>query len=591
MKVVVLVKQVPRLGEIEFDEETRTLKREGVPLELNVFDRYAVQHAAAIGDDVVAMTMGPPQAEEALGECLALGADRAIHLSDRVFAVADTLGTSRTLALAIEKEGADLVLCGRKTLDSETWQVPPEVAAFLGLPHLTNAAGLEATGDGTLMITRETDFGDELFEAQTPLVVSVGRPPDAEQPPGSGDGPIAVWTASDLVGDVRENDKRFGQTGSPTRVLAVRDSRPERKGLTIEDVAEAARATLELLDERRPEPSVWDKPDHLAEQPGARYDCWSAVELAGGEPRRVSLELVARARNLAGKLGGKQVSVVLGSGAEAAAEEVGRHGADLVYTAEELGEYHPELWAHALRLVVERHRPHVLLIPATGRGRDYGPRAAGELELGMTGDCVGVDIARAGRLLQQKPAYGGNIVSVIMSATTPQLATVRPRMYEPLDPRDDSEFEVRPLDLETPPQPRVRLVERREVRRSHLIDDADVVSVLGPGLGGPDAIPRIEAEAAAVGAAVAGTREACEAGWIERTRQVGLLGRPVAPRLLVAVGMQGDVEEVGGFVKAGVVVAVGADEGAPIRKAADVVVEGDWRETLEPLHRAVAAGL
>src|ERR687886_297362 len=93
----------------------------------------AVAHAAALrertGGEVVAMTMGPPQAEEALRTCLALGADRCIHLSDRVFAVADTIGTARTLALAIEKVGADLVVCGRKTVDSETWQVPPEVAA------------------------------------------------------------------------------------------------------------------------------------------------------------------------------------------------------------------------------------------------------------------------------------------------------------------------------------------------------------------------------------------------------------------------------------------------------------------------------
>ena len=136
MKIVCLVKQVPHFSAIEFDPETKSLKREGVPLELNVFCRYGVQHAVAIreqvGGEVIAMTMGPPQAEEALRECLALGADRAIHLSDRVFALADTLGTSRTLALAVAKEGADLVLCGRKTVDSETWQVPPETAAFLG---------------------------------------------------------------------------------------------------------------------------------------------------------------------------------------------------------------------------------------------------------------------------------------------------------------------------------------------------------------------------------------------------------------------------------------------------------------------------
>ncbi len=142
MKIVCLLKQVPEPTAIEFDEETKTLKREGVPLILNPFDRAAVAEAVRVRADgeVVVMTMGPPQAEEALREALGMGADRAILLSDKVFAVADTLGTSRTLALALQKEGFDLVLCGRKTVDSETWQVPPEVAAFLGVPHLTNVA-------------------------------------------------------------------------------------------------------------------------------------------------------------------------------------------------------------------------------------------------------------------------------------------------------------------------------------------------------------------------------------------------------------------------------------------------------------------
>jgi electron transfer flavoprotein alpha subunit len=590
MKIVVLVKQVPRIGEIEFDEETRTLKREGVPLELNVFDRYAVQHAAAIGDEVVAMTMGPPQAEEALRECLSLGADRAIHLSDKVFAVADTLGTSRTLALAIEKEGADLVFCGRKSLDAETWQVPPEVAAFLGWPHVTSASALELL-DGKLRLTRETDFGDDVFEGELPLVVSVARPPDGPPTQGSPDGRIDVWGADELVDDLRENDKRFGQTGSPTRVMAVREARPERARERIEDVQQAALRILELLDEGRPEPSAWEKPPHAAEQPGALYDCWTMVELAGNRPRRVSLELLAHGRHLAGKLGGKNTALVFG--APELAEELGSFGAEVVCVVDDsaLADYHPELWAGALRRVIEGERPHVLLIPATGRGRDYGPRAAGELEFGMTADCVGVDIIRAGRLLQQKPAYGGNIVSPILCATTPQLATVLPRVYEPLEPREHAEVEVRRLDVGPLPEPRVRLVERHETRDSYRIDEADIVSLLGPGIGDPTPIPLIEAGAAESGAVVAGTREVCEQGWLERTRQVGLLGRPVAPRLLVAIGVHGDDEELAGFVKAGVVVAVGAEESAPIREAADVVVEGDWRETLAPLHAAVASGL
>src|SRR5439155_1959630 len=124
--------------------------------------------------------------------------------------------------------------------------------------------------------------------------------------------------------------------------------------------------------------------------------------------------------------------------------------------------------------------PPAVLIPATTRGRDYGPRAAGELELGMTGDCVDLGIDRAGRLIQFKPAYGGNIVSVIMGATTPQLATVRPRMYEPLEPRDGAQPEERRERIETVAGPRPTVVERRPHERpGWTIDEAATVVVRG----------------------------------------------------------------------------------------------------------------
>ncbi len=571
VKIICLVKQVPEIGAIEFDEESKTLKREGVPLELNAFDRYAVRHAAAIGDEVVAMTMGPPQAEEALRECLALGADRAIHLSDRVFAVADTLGTSRTLALAIRKEGADLVLCGRKTTDSETWQVPLEVAAFLDWPHLTSVVAIEPG----LRVTRETDDAEEVFEVDAPAVLSVSAPPEGE--PTSKEGQIDVWQASDLVEDVRPNDKRFGQTGSPTRVLAVRDARPERKGLQTDDVSEAARVVSELLAERTPEPPSWEKPGHIAEIPGASYDCWSVVELADGRPRRVSLELLARGRELAGKLGGENVALVIGHGLDDAIRELGRHGAEVVYAADDsaLADYHPELWSAVLHDVLARHSPHVLLIPATTQGRDFGPRAAGELELGMTGDCVAVDIAKAGRLLQQKPAFGGNIVSVIMGSTTPQLATVRPRMYEPLEPRDDAAPEVRPVELRTPPVPRLRLVERRASENAGVLDEADVVVCAGLGVD----LAELERIAAPHRASVGGTL----GSGAPRSRQIGLLGRPVAPRLYVAVEVDDQPEHWAGSVKSGVIVNVGTS----VPEVADVSLAGEWHEVVPMLLDAV----
>jgi electron transfer flavoprotein alpha subunit len=580
VKIVCLVKQVPRADSIEFDQETKQLRREGVPVNLNPFDAAAVAHAAGHeGAEVIAMTMGPPQAEEALRTCLALGATRCIHLSDRVFAVADTLGTSRTLALAIQKEGAvDLVVCGRKTTDSETWQVPPETAAFLGWPHLTSVAETQLH-DGKLRATRETDDGYETWEVATPAVVSLAYGREAE---GTADGRIDVWTAGDLVDDVQDHDKRFGQTGSPTRVLAVRDVRPARAGERFTDLDAAGARIRELAAERASEPTSWDKPERVGEEPSPRqYDCWTFVERADDRPTRLSLELLGKGRELSGKLGGDNVALVLGSGLGSAAQELARHGADRVVLVEDerLDTYHPHLWSAAVRMVAEQRRPHVLLFPSTANGRDLGPRVAGELELGMTGDCVGLGIDRAGRLIQTKPAYGGNIVSVIMGSTTPQLATVRARMFEPLEPRD-VEANVERIILADLPVPHTRLVERKGASARDL-DEAEVIVCLGSELPSED-IPRARALAEQAGAAVGATRTVCERGDLASNRQLGLFGRPVAPRLLVAVGVPGDTDELTGFVKAGLIAAVNHGE-APMLAAADVGAIIHWETAIPAL--------
>jgi electron transfer flavoprotein alpha/beta subunit len=571
MKIVCLVKQVPSPDAIEFDPDTKSLRREGVPLLLNPFDAAAVVHAAELrdaggGGEVIALTMGPPQAADALRTCIALGADRCIHLSDRAFAVADTLGTSRTLALAVAKEGdVDLVLCGRKTVDSETWQVPPETAAFLGWPHLTSVTETQFT-NGRIRATRETEHGYDTYELEAPAVLSLAY---AHEGGGERDGRIDVWTASDLVDDLRENDKRFGQTGSPTRVLAVRDVTPERARERTDDPEELARRVRELAAERAAAPSEWQKPERLGERPGKSYDAWTLVELVEGRPSLASLELLGKGRELAGKLGGENVALVLGHELDGLDRELGRRGAERIVLVddERLDGYNPELWSAALADVVRRRRPHVLTIPASANGRDLGPRIAGELELGMTGDCVNLGIDRAGRLIQTKPAYGGNIVSVIMGATTPQLATVRPRMFAPLEPRD-ADAEVERVALPDLPEPRTRLIEQAPAPAFDL-DERDLVVLLGPDAG--DYRPAV---------AFAGTRERTD---LPRNRQVGLYGRPVAPRVLVAVGVPGDFEALTGIVKASVIVAVGS--GPAMEESADLVFGGDPARAVAALTR------
>jgi electron transfer flavoprotein alpha subunit len=562
MKIVCLVKQIPRIDAIEFDQETKSLKREGVPLLLNPFDAEAVAQAAALrdqgGGEVIAMTMGPPQAESALRACLALGADRCIHLSDRVFAVADTLGTSRTLALAVQNLGdVDLVLCGQKTLDSETWQVPPETAAFLGWPHLTSIVGMERV-NGVFHATRETEAGRHTHELAGSAVLSIARAREAAM---EEDGEITIWTANDLVDDVRPHDKRFGQTGSPTRVLAVRDVTPERIHFRTADLDAAKKRVLELLSERHEQSTQWEKPERLGEKPGKSYDSWTLIETVEGRATRTSLELLAKGRELAGKLGGENIALVLGSGIGALAADLGRNGADRAVAVDDdrLDAYHPDVWSAALAQVLRRYRPHVLTIPATANGRDLGPRAAGELELGMTGDCVNLGIDRAGRLIQTKPAYGGNIVSVIMGATTPQLATVRPRMFEPLEPRD-VEAPVETFLLDALPAPATKVVADTPLPAQDL-DEADVVLLLGPDAPLP-AVP----DDVAVGVT-------SERNGFSSNRRIGLTGRAVAPDVLVAAGVQGGTEETTAVVKSTVIVAAAC--GPPFEAVADVIFDGD----------------
>jgi electron transfer flavoprotein alpha subunit len=355
-------------------------------------------------------------------------------------------------------------------------------------------------------------------------------------------------------------------------VLAVRDVTPERATRHVENEAELESTVRELLAERPAGETRWEKPERLGERPGKNYDAWTFVETVDGRASRASLELIAKSRELAGKLGGESVALVMGSGASAVGATLGRHGAERVVVVEDerLEDYHPENWSAALVQILQRLHPHVLAIPATANGRDLGPRAAGELELGMTGDCVNLGIDRGGRLIQTKPAYGGNIVSVIMGSTTPQLATVRPRMFAVLEPRDLA-AKVERFDLESLPEVRSTLVEHRPEPAFDL-DEEDVVVLLGP-----DAPAGWAPEAGAVG----GTHEVCARGDLPGNRQIGLYGRPVAPRVLIAVGVPGDFEQLAGIVKAAVIVSLGG--GAGMEQRADVIYAGDPREVVAAL--------
>jgi electron transfer flavoprotein beta subunit len=257
LNIVVCIKQVPETTEVEFDEETGTLKREGIAAIVNPFDEYAVEEGLRLreryGGKVKVLSMGPPQAEVALRDTMALGCDQAWLATDRAFAGADTWATSYTLGLCVEKLSPyDLVICGLKTTDGDTGQVGPELAQHLGVPHVCYVNKILEVSEGKIRLTRLLDDGVETLEAPLPLVISVSK--DINQPRlatlrgrlQARKAEIRKVTSKDLNVD----PSRLGLDGSPTRVVKIFTPVPPAAGEVFEGTPdELAEKILEKLQE------------------------------------------------------------------------------------------------------------------------------------------------------------------------------------------------------------------------------------------------------------------------------------------------------------------------------------------------------
>jgi electron transfer flavoprotein beta subunit len=188
MKIAVCIKQVPDTASVKLDPETHTLKREGVESVLNPFDLFALEAALRIkeraGGEIVAISMGPPQAEAVLKEAIGYGVDECLLLSDRSFAGADTWATTAALAAAIQGlGGVELVVCGKQAVDGDTAQVGPGIARRLNLPHVAFVKGFREIEDGRLVVERQMDEGFDVVALPLPGLITVVREVGEPRPP------------------------------------------------------------------------------------------------------------------------------------------------------------------------------------------------------------------------------------------------------------------------------------------------------------------------------------------------------------------------------------------------------------------------
>jgi len=228
MNIIVCIKQVPETTQVKINPETNTLIREGVKSIINPFDMYAIEEAIRLKEKytgkTTVITMGPPQAEEALREALAMGIDEAILISDRSFAGSDTWATSFTLAKAISKIGSfDLIICGKQASDGDTAQVGPGISTHLDIPQITYVKKIREIAQDYLIAERMTEEGYEVIRSKIPCLITVVKEINEPRLPSlrgllrAKQANILRWTAKDL--EIEED--KIGLKGSPTQVVKI----------------------------------------------------------------------------------------------------------------------------------------------------------------------------------------------------------------------------------------------------------------------------------------------------------------------------------------------------------------------------------
>ncbi|MGA2325778.1 MAG: electron transfer flavoprotein subunit alpha/FixB family protein [Bryobacteraceae bacterium] len=332
-------------------------------------------------------------------------------------------------------------------------------------------------------------------------------------------------------------------------------------------------------------------------------EVWVYAEVDDGRIADVSLELLGKGRELAGILGVQLGAVVLASDAKAQAAKLFAHGADIVYAAEDarLARYTTIPYARVLTDAIRERKPEIVLYGATPLGRDLAPRVASALKTGLTADCTDLQIGSyesAGRLYQQKlmqirPAWGGNIIATIVSPDVlPEMATVREGVMhvpEPVEGRQGALVEI-PVALDSECD-FVTLLERHTQPRRVDLRSANIIVSGGYGMGSKKGFELIHELAAVLGAAVGGSRAAVDAGFVHADHQVGQTGTTVRPKLYVACGISGAVQHRAGMEESAKILAINRDSEAPIFQIAHYGIVGDVREVIPRLIKALKGKL
>ena len=303
---------------------------------------------------------------------------------------------------------------------------------------------------------------------------------------------------------------------------------------------------------------------------------WIVAEQREGALRKVSFELASTARKLADQLGEEVGAVLLGSGVEAMAAELGKYGVDKVFVADNpaLEPYTTDAHAAAVAKAVKDNDPSILLLGASTQGKDLSARLVGKLATGMATDCTDVKIAD-GKLLAIRPMYAGKCFGEVVVTGTPQMASLRPNVFTivenakagavvKFDPALDAvQLKTKVLEVQ------------KEAAGKIDVSEANIIVSGGRGMKGPEGYAILEELAKLLSAAVGASRAAVDAGWRPQSDQVGQTGKVVSPNLYIACGISGAIQHLAGMSSSKYIVAINKDAEAPIFQRADYGIVDD----------------
>lgn len=314
---------------------------------------------------------------------------------------------------------------------------------------------------------------------------------------------------------------------------------------------------------------------------------WVFAEQTDGLLSNTSFELISKSKELSKTTGEEVVAILLASHAGEMPKKLLNRGADKVIVVEEieLKDYKTISYANVLFELVEKYKPSIFLFGATAIGKDLAPRVMAKLKTGLTADCLDLDINQEGNLEVTKPSYGGNIMcKIICPNHRPQMATVRPRTFDPLDEIDNATGEIIVEVAKLAPEPDYEILEiTHNVEEMDNIEDAEVIVAAGRGVQSKEDMKLMEELAKAAGGVLAVTRPLVDAGWYDPSIQIGASGKTVKPKLIINVGISGAIQYNVGIQKANCIVSINKTTNAPIFGISNYGIVGDYKNIIPKL--------